>query len=192
LRAHLRPASGLERLGRLAGSAGGEPRRGSAATVGHAERRGGGSAGRRARGAAAVSSAGHSRRLAERGPSFPDQLHNPERRGGCAEGDAGRMGDAGRERAMTETATALPERAVTEALAAIRFNADGLVAAIAQQHDSGEVLMMAWMNRDAVAETLRTGRVCYWSRSRQALWRKGETSGQMQVLKRFLIDCDGD
>ncbi len=93
---------------------------------------------------------------------------------------------------MTETATALPERAVTEALATIRFNADGLVAAIAQQHDSGEVLMMAWMNRDAVAETLRTGRVCYWSRSRRALWRKGETSGQVQVLKRFLIDCDGD
>jgi Phosphoribosyl-AMP cyclohydrolase len=78
------------------------------------------------------------------------------------------------------------------ALAAIRFNEDGLVAAIAQQHDSGEVLMMAWMNRDAVAETLETGRVCYWSRSRKGLWRKGETSGQQQRLKEFLIDCDGD
>lgn len=78
------------------------------------------------------------------------------------------------------------------ALAALSFNADGLVAAIAQQHDTGEVLMMAWMNRDAVAETLRTGRVCYFSRSRGKLWRKGETSGQQQVLKSFLIDCDGD
>lgn len=78
------------------------------------------------------------------------------------------------------------------ALSAIKFNSDGLVPAIAQQHDSGEVLMMAWMNAEAVAETLRTGRVCYYSRSRKALWRKGESSGQQQVLKRFLIDCDGD
>ena len=78
------------------------------------------------------------------------------------------------------------------ALAAIRFNQDGLVAAIAQQHDSGEVLMMAWMNAEAVVETLSTGRVCYWSRSRQGLWRKGETSGQQQRLVELLIDCDGD
>jgi phosphoribosyl-AMP cyclohydrolase len=78
------------------------------------------------------------------------------------------------------------------ALAAISFNADGLVPAIAQQFDTGEVLMMAWMNREAVAETLATGRVCYWSRSRKGLWRKGETSGQQQRLKEFLIDCDGD
>ncbi|HLN22502.1 MAG TPA: phosphoribosyl-AMP cyclohydrolase [Patescibacteria group bacterium] len=78
------------------------------------------------------------------------------------------------------------------ALAALTFNADGLVPAIAQQHDSGEVLMMAWMNRDAVTETLRTGRVCYFSRSRNTLWRKGETSGQQQRLVDFLIDCDGD
>lgn len=79
-----------------------------------------------------------------------------------------------------------------QALAAISFNADGLVPAIAQQYDTGEVLMMAWMNREAVAETLTTGRVCYWSRSRKGLWRKGETSGQQQRLKEFLIDCDGD
>lgn len=78
------------------------------------------------------------------------------------------------------------------ALAAIKFNEDGLVPAIAQQHDSGEVLMMAWMNAEAVRETLETGRVCYWSRSRQGLWRKGETSGQQQRLKELLIDCDGD
>jgi phosphoribosyl-AMP cyclohydrolase len=79
-----------------------------------------------------------------------------------------------------------------EILDAIRFNADGLVPAIAQQEGTGEVLMMAWMNRDAVVETLSTGRVCYWSRSRGGLWRKGETSGQAQRLKEFRIDCDGD
>jgi phosphoribosyl-AMP cyclohydrolase len=77
-------------------------------------------------------------------------------------------------------------------LAEIRFDANGLVPAIAQQHDTGEVLMMAWMNHDAVIETLLTGRVCYWSRSRARLWRKGETSKQVQHLKDFRIDCDGD
>ena len=82
--------------------------------------------------------------------------------------------------------------AVPAVVEAITFNADGLVAAIAQQYDTGEVLMMAWMNRDAVAETLGTGRVCYWSRSRGKLWRKGETSGQVQVLKDFRWDCDAD
>ncbi len=74
----------------------------------------------------------------------------------------------------------------------IKFDADGLVPAIAQQFDSGEVLMMAWMNADSIAETLRSGRVCYWSRSRRSLWRKGETSGQVQALKEFRLDCDGD
>ena len=82
--------------------------------------------------------------------------------------------------------------AVPAVVEEITFNADGLVAAIAQQYDTGEVLMMAWMNRDAVAETLGTGRVCYWSRSRSKLWRKGETSGQVQVLKDFRWDCDAD
>jgi phosphoribosyl-AMP cyclohydrolase len=77
-------------------------------------------------------------------------------------------------------------------LDAIRFDGRGLVAAVAQQHDSGEVLMLAWMNREAVAETLETGRVCYWSRSRGALWRKGETSGQVQRLVEMRLDCDGD
>ena len=74
----------------------------------------------------------------------------------------------------------------------ICFDAHGLVAAIAQQHDTGEVLMLAWMNRDSVAETLATGRVCYWSRSRAALWRKGETSGQTQHLVELRVDCDAD
>jgi len=74
----------------------------------------------------------------------------------------------------------------------IRFDAAGLVAAVAQQHDTGEVLMLAWMSRDAVVETLATGRACYWSRSRRALWRKGETSGQTQRLIEMRVDCDGD
>ncbi len=77
-------------------------------------------------------------------------------------------------------------------IAAIRFDQSGLVPAIAQQHDTGEVLMMAWMNAESVAETLATGRVCYFSRSRNALWRKGETSGQMQHLQQLRVDCDGD
>ena len=82
--------------------------------------------------------------------------------------------------------------AIDRALSEIKFDADGLVAAVAQQHDSGEVLMVAWMNRDAVRATLSEGRVCYWSRSRQKLWRKGETSGQTQLLKELRLDCDGD
>jgi phosphoribosyl-AMP cyclohydrolase len=77
-------------------------------------------------------------------------------------------------------------------LAELRFDAAGLVPAIAQQHDTGEVLMLAWMNRAAIEETLATGRVCYWSRSRGALWRKGETSGQVQHLVELRLDCDGD
>jgi phosphoribosyl-AMP cyclohydrolase len=77
-------------------------------------------------------------------------------------------------------------------LDAVRFDAAGLVPCIAQQHDTGEVLMMAWMNRESVAETLATSRVCYWSRSRGAPWRKGETSGQAQHLVELRLDCDGD
>ena len=77
-------------------------------------------------------------------------------------------------------------------LDAIRFDPRGLVPCIAQQHDTGEVLMMAWMNREAAAETLATGRVCYFSRSRGGLWRKGETSGQVQRLVDLRVDCDGD
>ncbi len=79
-----------------------------------------------------------------------------------------------------------------EAVKTLPFNQDGLLPAIAQQQDTGEVLMMAWMNRASLAETLETGRVCYWSRSRQKLWRKGESSGQVQILKDMLLDCDGD
>ena len=81
---------------------------------------------------------------------------------------------------------------MSKILDAIKFNADGLIAAIAQQHDTGEVLMMAWMNAESVEETLATGQVCYYSRSRQKLWRKGETSGQQQKLVEMRLDCDGD
>ena len=77
-------------------------------------------------------------------------------------------------------------------LDSVAFDGNGLVPVIAQQHDTGEVLMMAWMNRAAIEETLSTGRVCYWSRSRAGLWRKGETSGQVQRLVELRIDCDND
>jgi phosphoribosyl-AMP cyclohydrolase len=77
-------------------------------------------------------------------------------------------------------------------LDAIAFDGDGLIPTIAQQEGSGEVLMMAWMDADAVRETLATGEVCYWSRSRGRLWRKGETSGQTQKLVEMRLDCDGD
>ncbi|WP_414159202.1 phosphoribosyl-AMP cyclohydrolase [Pseudomonas sp. BNK-45] len=81
---------------------------------------------------------------------------------------------------------------LTAVLDALPWNSDGLIAAIAQQHDSGEVLMLAWMNRRALAETLASGQVCYWSRSRQCLWRKGESSGHRQRLIEARLDCDGD
>lgn len=74
----------------------------------------------------------------------------------------------------------------------IKFNSDGLVPVIAQQFDTGEVLMMAWMNAQALRETVETGRMCYFSRSRQCLWRKGETSGHVQKLIELRVDCDAD
>lgn len=73
-----------------------------------------------------------------------------------------------------------------------KFNADGLIAAIAQDATSGEVLMLAWMNADALKATLETRRATYWSRSRAALWVKGETSGNMQEIVDIRIDCDQD
>ena len=74
----------------------------------------------------------------------------------------------------------------------IKVDEKGLIPAIAQQFDTKEVLMMAWMNLQSIEETLKTGRVCYWSRSRQNYWRKGEESGQIQLLKSLAFDCDGD
>ena len=72
------------------------------------------------------------------------------------------------------------------------FNEVGLIPAIAQQYDTSEVLMLAWMNMDSINKTLITGQVCYFSRSRDALWRKGETSGNTQRLVELRVDCDGD
>ena len=74
----------------------------------------------------------------------------------------------------------------------VRWTEDGLVPALAQEAGSGRLMMMAWMNREALEETLATGRVCYFSRSRKTLWRKGESSGQVQILKELRIDCDAD
>lgn len=74
----------------------------------------------------------------------------------------------------------------------LTFNDAGLIPAIAQDASSGEVLMMAWMNAESIAKTLETGQVTYWSRSRQAFWVKGETSGNTQVLVDFRVDCDRD
>ncbi len=77
-------------------------------------------------------------------------------------------------------------------MSAIHWNEDGLVPAIAQDAASGQVLMLAWMNREALAATVAEGRAVYWSRSRQRLWRKGEESGNVQQLKGLRLDCDGD
>ncbi len=86
--------------------------------------------------------------------------------------------------AISETATRV--------IAELRFDRDGLIPAIAQSAENGEVLMLAYMNADSVRETLETGCVCYWSRSRQALWRKGESSGHVQNLIELRYDCDSD
>lgn len=96
------------------------------------------------------------------------------------------------DRVTSGPAAGVDEAAIAAMLETIAFDDAGLVPAVAQQHDSGEVLMLAWMNREAVAESLTSGRVCYWSRSRQRLWRKGETSGQTQALVEMRLDCDGD
>jgi len=74
----------------------------------------------------------------------------------------------------------------------LRYDAKGLIPAIAQDHATGEILMMAWMNRTSLEETLSTGQVTYWSRSRAELWRKGATSGHIQRLVRLSVDCDRD
>ena len=74
----------------------------------------------------------------------------------------------------------------------LKFDARGLIPAVAQDHENGELLMLAWMNAEAVARTLESGRVTYWSRSRQAFWIKGETSGNVQRLVEMRVDCDRD
>ena len=81
---------------------------------------------------------------------------------------------------------------LSDALDKLQYNEAGLIPVIAQQHDTGEMLMMAWMNRASIEESLQTGQVCYWSRSRQSFWRKGESSGQTQKLVTMRFDCDMD
>ena len=81
---------------------------------------------------------------------------------------------------------------ITDIIKKIAFDKLGLVPAVAQHYQTGEVLMLAWMNKEAIEKTILTGDVHYWSRSRNQLWRKGETSGHTQKLKSLLIDCDGD
>ncbi|HEV2550198.1 MAG TPA: phosphoribosyl-AMP cyclohydrolase [Stellaceae bacterium] len=83
-------------------------------------------------------------------------------------------------------------RTAAALLAEVKFDERGLVTAVAQQHDTGEVLMVAWMNGEAIDRTVSTGEVHYWSRSRGRLWRKGEQSGQVQRLVELRLDCDGD
>lgn len=82
--------------------------------------------------------------------------------------------------------------ALRDVLDALSFTEDGLIPAIAQQHDTGEIVMVGYMNRATLEETLTTGRVCYYSRSRNRVWRKGEESGNIQLLRDLRIDCDGD
>jgi phosphoribosyl-AMP cyclohydrolase len=91
-----------------------------------------------------------------------------------------------------ESAAIGTEQPLADLLSALPFNADGLLPAIAQDADSGTVLMLAWMNREAIERTLSEGYACYYSRSRQTLWRKGETSGHLQALRSMRLDCDGD
>jgi len=89
-------------------------------------------------------------------------------------------------------ATATPVPATAEQLDEVRYNADGLVPAVCQEIDTGEVLMLAWMNVDTLRLTLETGRMTYWSRSRQEIWIKGNTSGERQWVREAAYDCDGD
>ncbi len=82
--------------------------------------------------------------------------------------------------------------ATQEELDAVTYNSDGLVPAIAQCIDTGQILMMAWMNKESLGMTFAEGRMVYWSRSRQELWRKGDTSGDRQFVREAYYDCDGD
>jgi phosphoribosyl-AMP cyclohydrolase len=79
-----------------------------------------------------------------------------------------------------------------EQIEALTYNFDGLIPAIAQDHETREILMMAWMNRDSLIRTFAEGRMVYWSRSRQELWRKGDTSGDRQFVREAYFDCDAD
>ncbi len=81
---------------------------------------------------------------------------------------------------------------LSDFISQLKFNADGLIPAIVQDHESGQVLMMAWMNEASLKSTIETGKTHFWSRSRQKYWMKGESSGHTQAVKRVSFDCDGD
>jgi phosphoribosyl-AMP cyclohydrolase len=91
-----------------------------------------------------------------------------------------------------ETATHEHSYPLSQVIENLSFNANGLIPVITQDHDSREVLMMAWMNQEAINRTLTSGDMTYWSRSRSQFWRKGETSGHYQRLQTMRFDCDGD
>ena len=93
---------------------------------------------------------------------------------------------------MTSSSAARPSALDPAVAARLKRDRDGLVVAVAQQHDTGEVLMVGWMDDEALHRTLTTGRCTYWSRSRQEYWVKGDTSGHQQWVKSVALDCDGD
>jgi phosphoribosyl-AMP cyclohydrolase/phosphoribosyl-ATP pyrophosphohydrolase/phosphoribosyl-AMP cyclohydrolase len=93
---------------------------------------------------------------------------------------------------MGAMTVAIPINASADQLEDVSYNSDGLVPAIVQEEGTGEVLMMAWMNEEALRETLESGRTVFWSRSRQSRWRKGDTSGDRQWVRAAYYDCDGD
>ena len=93
---------------------------------------------------------------------------------------------------LPEDDNSTPQLSHEDFIAAVKFDANGLVASVAQELSTGAVLMVAWMNEEALRLTLSSGDVTYWSRSRKQLWRKGETSGHTQKLREARIDCDGD
>lgn len=90
---------------------------------------------------------------------------------------------------MPEVVTITPTESQ---LGKVKYNSDGLVAAIVQEETTGQVLMMAWMNAETLAQSLAEGRTVFWSRSRQEVWRKGDTSGDRQFIRSASYDCDGD
>jgi len=93
---------------------------------------------------------------------------------------------------LPRNVTAMPAATLDEQLANVVYNEAGLVPAIAQDHETGTVLMLAWMTEATLRETLETGRMVYWSRSRKEVWRKGDTSGDIQLVREARYDCDGD
>ena len=98
----------------------------------------------------------------------------------------------GRPRSMLTMASASPITVTPDQIAAVRFDANGLVPAIVQAHDTRQVLMMAWMTAETLRLTFAEGRTVFWSRSRQEVWRKGDTSGEVQHVREAYYDCDGD